>query len=112
LRAMNLGSHGKIPMARLKEFFEEIGFGDVRTLLNSGNVAFSGDGTAAAKLEDVLQREAAERLELKTEFMVRTAEEWPKIIEANPFKREAKEDPSHLLVVFLKEPVSDAKVKM
>jgi uncharacterized protein (DUF1697 family) len=41
---------------------------------------------------------------------VRTAKEWQAIIDANPFPREAKTDPSHLLAVLLKEEVSPANV--
>ncbi len=44
LRGINVSGKNKIPMAKLKENFEKLGFQDVKTYLNSGNVIFSSDG--------------------------------------------------------------------
>ena len=41
LRGINISGKNKIPMAELKKGFEDLGFSDVRTYLNSGNVMFS-----------------------------------------------------------------------
>lgn len=43
LRGINISGKNKIPMAKLKEGFEGLGWGDVKTYLNSGNVIFSGE---------------------------------------------------------------------
>lgn len=43
LRGINVSGKNKIPMAELKIGFEELGFRDVKTHLNSGNVAFSSE---------------------------------------------------------------------
>jgi uncharacterized protein (DUF1697 family) len=102
LRAVNLGSHNKVSMGDLRVLLEALGMGDVRTVLQSGNVVFRRDGLAASKLEDVLQRAAAARLGLETDFFVRTAAEWRDVIARNPFPEEARRDPGHLLVMFLK----------
>ena len=40
LRGINVGGHHKIPMAELRNVMEEMGFSEVVTLLNSGNVIF------------------------------------------------------------------------
>jgi len=44
LRGINVSGKNKVPMAKLKEGFEELGFQEVKTYLNSGNVIFSSDG--------------------------------------------------------------------
>lgn len=44
LRGINVSGKNKVPMAELKEGFEELGFREVKTYLNSGNVIFSSDG--------------------------------------------------------------------
>ena len=44
LRGVNISGKNKVPMAELKKGFEEMGFAEVRTYLNSGNVIFSSDG--------------------------------------------------------------------
>jgi len=45
LRGINVGGRNKVEMARLKKLFESIGFGEVRTYINSGNVIFVDDVT-------------------------------------------------------------------
>jgi uncharacterized protein (DUF1697 family) len=104
LRAVNLGSHKAVAMADLRKLFTDLEFEDVRTLLNSGNVVFRSDAKPEA-LEHVLEKEAAERLGLDTEFFVRTAAQWNAIVKANPFPAEAKRDPAHLLLTACKKPV-------
>ena len=41
LRGINISGKNKVPMAELKNCFEELGFDEVKTYLNSGNVIFS-----------------------------------------------------------------------
>ena len=43
LRGVNISGKNKVPMAELKKAFEELGFGAVKTYLNSGNVIFSSN---------------------------------------------------------------------
>lgn len=102
LRAVNVAGHQPVPMAGLRAFFEELGFEDVKTLLQSGNVVFSGKTTEA-----FLETEAKKRLGLATEFFVRTAKEWISIVERNPFVREAKNDPARLVLLTLKRAAHD-----
>jgi len=98
-------------MGNLRDLLEELGFVGVRTLLMSGNVVFERDGRKPSELERVLEEATARRLKVETDYFVRTAKEWSEIIAANPFRREAKEDPGHLLVVCLKKSVSAGDVK-
>ena len=98
-------------MASLRSLLEELGFAGVQTLLMSGNVVFESDGRKPAELERVLEGATTKRLGVETDYFVRTAKEWSKIVAANPFRREAKEDPGHLLVVCLKKAVAASDVK-
>ena len=45
LRGINVGGNNKVEMARLKKVFESLGFINVRTYINSGNVIFDTDTT-------------------------------------------------------------------
>jgi uncharacterized protein (DUF1697 family) len=103
LRAVNLGPHNKVGMADLRGLLVDLGFADARTLLQSGNVVFTGGARAPAKLESLLQDGARRQLGLDTAFFVRTAEQWRAVIDGNPFVSEARKDPGHLVVLFLKE---------
>jgi uncharacterized protein (DUF1697 family) len=89
-------------MAALRKFFEDLGFTDVKTLLQSGNVVFQGKSKNELQLEALLEKEAQKRLELECDFFVRTPEDLERVVRNNPFPREAASDPSHLLVLFLK----------
>jgi uncharacterized protein (DUF1697 family) len=42
LRGVNVGGHRKVPMAELRALMEELGYEDVRTYVQSGNVVFTG----------------------------------------------------------------------
>lgn len=110
LRGINVGGNRKVAMADLRAFMEAIGFADAGTLLQTGNVVFHASGSTAA-IEKRLEREAAARLGLATDFFVRSAQEWAAVIAANPFPAEAERDPGHLLIVALKEAVTPARVR-
>ena len=102
LRAINVAGQNKVAMSDLRGLFEALSLLDVRSLVQSGNLVFEGEDRPAAELEALLERETETRLSLRTDYLVRTAEEWRQIVDANPFPAEAENDPRHLLVVFLK----------
>ena len=100
-----------LPMANLRDFFSQLGFDDAQTLLQTGNVVFTGPAKSTTSFEALFETEATKRLKLTTAFMVRTASEWKALVTANPFPAMARNDPSHLLVMFLKDPAGAKEVK-
>jgi uncharacterized protein (DUF1697 family) len=108
LRGVNVGGKTKIAMADLRAMLADLGFGDPRSLLQSGNLVFRSDKFTGTGLERLLEAETEKRLGLKTDFFVRTPEEWEAVIANNPFPKEAESDPSHLVVMFLNK-APDAK---
>jgi uncharacterized protein (DUF1697 family) len=56
LRGINVGGKNPIPMGGLKTCFEENGFDDVRTYIQSGNVVFSSRVSNQAELTRVIER--------------------------------------------------------
>jgi uncharacterized protein (DUF1697 family) len=102
LRGINVGGQAKVSMADLRGLLEDLGFADVRTVLQSGNAVFSSPARASAKLEALLEEEAPARLGVQPAFFVRSADEWAKIVAANPFAEEAKRDPGRLVMMALK----------
>lgn len=103
LRGINVGGRKPVAMSDLRGLLEELDYSDVRTLLQTGNLVFAGGARSGGALERLLETEAAKRLDLETTFLVRTAKEWREVIEKNPFREEAKSDPSHLVVAFLRD---------
>lgn len=113
LRAVNLGGHNRVAMAALRACLEAQGYQGVRTLLQSGNVVFGGGRLRGAALERRLEAAARTALDLDTPFIVRTGEEWDALVAANPFPREAEDDPGHLLLFCLKDaPPPDAEARL
>jgi uncharacterized protein (DUF1697 family) len=103
LRAVNVLGRNKVAMGDLRELLVGLGMQDVRSMLQSGNVVFRSDVRSTARLERLLETAAATRFGFGTDFFVRSASDWNGVIAANPFPKQAVRDPSHLLVVFLKE---------
>lgn len=103
LRGVNVGGNKMIAIADLRSLLTKMGFGDVQSLLQSGNLVFRSDAQTAAQLEQRLEAEVKKRLAFQTEFFVRSAKEWKTVIARNPFRDEAERDPGHLLVYFLKK---------
>ena len=55
LRGINISGKNKVPMAELKQGFEKLDFGEVKTYLNSGNVIFSSDEDGAEKFTNQIE---------------------------------------------------------
>jgi uncharacterized protein (DUF1697 family) len=102
LRGINVGGRCLVAMAELRALVEELGFSDVKTLLQSGNLVFEGDRRKGVELERLLETETTRRLNVTVDYVVRSAKEWQEVIAGDPFPKEARLDPSHLVVVFLK----------
>lgn len=99
LRGINVGRAKRVPMAELRALVEALGYGDVRTLLNSGNVVFTGGGgpeRARAGIEAAL----VERLGVASRVTVLTAGEVEAMVAGNPFG-ESVDNPSRLLIAVL-----------
>jgi len=111
LRAVNVAGQNMVAMTDLRDLVAGMGFEDVQSVLQSGNLVFRGDGKGGAKLERALEAEAKKRLGLQTDFFVRSAAEWEDVLADNPFHDEARRDPARLVAVFLKEAPAGAAVK-
>jgi uncharacterized protein (DUF1697 family) len=103
LRAVNVGGHKPVAMADLRDLLMHLGFRDVRSLLQSGNLLFRGNTQTGNQLERLLEAEARQRLALQTDIIVRAAREWSTVIARNPFPKQAVRDPGRLVVMFLKD---------
>src|SRR5689334_8210442 len=93
LRGINVAGHNSVAMADLRELFENLGFTGVTSLLQSGNFVFQDGSSTTGDLELQLEKETAERLGISIGYMVRSAAEWQKAIERNPYPDEAANDP-------------------
>jgi uncharacterized protein (DUF1697 family) len=88
LRAVNVGGR-KVPMADLRKLAENLGFTDVQTYIQSGNLVLAGKGTAAA-VEAKLEKAIAAKFGIEVPVIARTAEQWKAYLAVpKPFAGEA-----------------------
>ena len=111
LRAINLGAHNKVAMSELRAMLEKLGLEDPKTLLLSGNIVFRTDTGSSAKLESILEEASTKHLKVTTDYFVRSAKEWQAIVDENPFKKEVKTDPAHVVMMCLRDAPMPAQVK-
>jgi uncharacterized protein (DUF1697 family) len=106
LRGINVGGRTIVPMAELRVLCAGIGWGDVATYIQSGNVVFEA-AEAPAELETALEAALADRFAFAPPVMVRDAGAWARILAANPFPAEAEAEPSRVLVGLAKAKLAD-----
>lgn len=107
LRGINVGGNNKIAMSDLKTLLADLGYNDIKTILNSGNAVVS-TFEAPAKAESRLQAAIASALDLKIEVMARTHDELAAVVDADPLGSLVT-NPSHYAVAFLRSaPKKDA----
>jgi uncharacterized protein (DUF1697 family) len=99
-RGINVGAAKRISMADLRSLMEKLGYGAVRTLLNSGNVVFSAARTEPHTPALRIQKALEEKLGVSARVMVVSAEELSKVVAENPLVKIA-DNPSRLMVGIL-----------
>lgn len=85
LRAVNLGQR-KVPNARLVELTEALGYGDVWTHINSGNLVFSAGGTRG-EVEHAIRAAVESDVGFEVTTFVRNAHELQEILGVQPFDK-------------------------
>jgi uncharacterized protein (DUF1697 family) len=84
LRAVNVGGTGTLAMADLKSTCEDLGFTDVRTYIQSGNVVF-GCAWTEARVKAALEAGLAARMKKHVDVLVRSATKMAEVLKRNPF---------------------------
>jgi len=103
LRGVNVAGHGKVKMGDLRRVFEGLGYSDVSTYIQSGNVIFSGNASAGA-----VERAIATELGMQVVVVLRTSAQLENVVRRNPF---ADVDVSKVHVGFMAKRPSAAVVK-
>lgn len=75
LRGINVGGKNKVPMNELRQCFESLGFKDVSTYINSGNVIFESDESDEAKLVRLCESAIEKQFRFKVVVAVIAARE-------------------------------------
>ncbi len=107
LRGINVGGRNRLPMADLRSIAAKLGFADAATYLQSGNLVLPDVARDSAEVAAALTAEIRSDFGLEVPVIIRNAQEWARVIAANPFP-EATADGTKLHVVFLTGPATDA----
>jgi uncharacterized protein (DUF1697 family) len=104
LRGINVGGKGTLPMADVRAIATELGYTDVATYIQSGNLVLSTTARATAVARDLAAAIAAGS-SVAPAVLVRTHRQLAKIVRDSPFLARG-EDPAHLHVTFLDGPAA------
>jgi len=102
-RGMNTGGV-RAPVGEQRKMAAAMGLKNPRTLAASGNLVVES-GKAAAALEADTEAAMDKTFGLKVAAMVRTPEQWAKLIAGNPFPAEAAAHPAKVIAMVMKEGV-------
>lgn len=110
IRGINVGRAKRVAMAELRAMVAELGYSNVRTLLNSGNLVYNvpngTDGEAAARIQQGL----ADKLGVSARVLTVAADELAAVVAENPLASLA-DDPSRFLVCFPSDPADLARLE-
>jgi uncharacterized protein (DUF1697 family) len=101
LRGINVSGQKKTPMKELAAAYESLGFSNVRTYIQSGNVVFDHAQTVPEKLSRMIEEKIVEVFGFSASVIIRTKEELRSVFENNPFLKKSGIDRERLYVTFL-----------
>ncbi len=110
LRGVNVGGHRLIKMPELKRVFEAMGFGRVRTYIQSGNVVFATDEQLET-LRRRIEREIEASFGFPVTVVLRTAAELERVIADCPFAADALAEGERLYLALLADAPSPEAVE-
>lgn len=106
LRGINVAGQKKVPMADLRILLENLGYHNVKTYIQSGNVVFQSETKVNTDLAVEIQKELFNYFQFEVPVLVKTVEALQAVFESNPF-----EGSKHLATYFtLLHSKADAKV--
>ena len=105
LRGINVNGRRTVRMEELRALVADLGYADVRTYIQSGNVLLSGDDGAAGAIGRAIERGIAERFGIPdVAVVVLTSGELGEMVAGNPFVREGLEPKTLYAAVLARAP--------
>jgi len=111
LRGINIGPHKRMQMQKLRASCETLGFEQVKTYIQSGNLVFRAGKLRPEALGKKLEERIVHDFGFSSDIIIRSKEEFERIVTGNPLLRERGIDESKLHVVFAREAPSPAAIR-
>ena len=109
LRGINVGGH-RVKMTQLGEIFRDIGFSNIKTYINSGNVFFDSVSIDKQDLTNLIEQRLQAVLGYEVPTFLRTTAELKSIISQDAFKGIKLTDDKRFSVLFTKQPIPEKVV--
>jgi uncharacterized protein (DUF1697 family) len=103
LRGINVSGHKLIKMDALRKLFDDMGFKNTKTYIQSGNVVFQIKETKPKDLEKKIASSILKEFGFEVPVLVKEADELEVVLKNNPFINKRKEDVTKLHVTFLSD---------
>jgi uncharacterized protein (DUF1697 family) len=110
LRGINVGGHNKIPMPELRSACADLGWEDVQSYIQSGNLVFKA-GTTPENLEADLEGAIERRFGLSIPVIVRAGADWQDYVNGNPFPEASQSEPNLVALTLSKAPPKQGAVE-
>lgn len=101
LRGINVSGYNTINMQTLRALYETLGFINVRSYIQSGNVVFMSACNDKLILSKLIEDEIRKKLGIKLAVFIQSKHELNAVIKKNPYTQIAKKDYSKLYIIFL-----------
>lgn len=109
LRGVNVGGNNMISMKSLKESFTTMGFKQVTTYINSGNIVFQSKEDDAQKLGSKIEQMLSRDYQLESKVVVRNLSEMAKLVKSLPRSWDTDSSWRHN-VIFLRHTIDSEKI--
>ncbi|MBT3274535.1 MAG: DUF1697 domain-containing protein [Spirochaetales bacterium] len=103
LRGINVSGQKKILMQELKGLYENLGFLDIQTYIQSGNVVFRSSERDSSSLDKSIKKAIFANYQFEVEVIMRTLDEMIETVKHNPFFNSNSADIKKLAVVFFQQ---------
>ena len=111
LRGINVSGQKLIKMEALQKLYETLGFHNITTYVQSGNVIFASNEIDFRELEQKISRQIENDFGFDVPVIVLTIDKLKDVIENNPFLKDPNKDHSFLHVTFLSSPADNYDLK-
>ncbi|UMB60667.1 DUF1697 domain-containing protein [Lutibacter sp. A80] len=113
LRGINVSGKNKIKMIELKQLFLDIGFSEVNTYIQSGNVIFSTNQTNTLKIEQLITTKIKEQFKYAVKVLILKKDELETAFNTSPFLNKTTFDLKKTCATFLdKIPTNEGILKV
>lgn len=105
LYSVIIDSKRRVVMSDLRAIAEGLGYRNVRTLVSTGNLIFETGESSVPSIEQSLERAFASFHDKPVDIIVKTADDWRRLVASNPFPAESRDAPARVGIRVMRDPL-------